>query len=250
MNETAAQMGDNRPPTPFEAISDKIQELYREAEMWLDGEPISTQGQADDLSNLKNMIREAEKEAEALRKEEVKPFDEGKKAVQDRYNPLIGKTTKIKGKTVLAVEMIGDALKPWLAKLAAEQAERERIAREEAEAKRRAAEEAARKAQAEADSLAAREARERAIAEAEEAEKAAKKVERDKPKTGGGIGRSTHLRTEYHPMLQNLEMALMHYLATRRGDVENFILGLAAADIRAGNHNIPGIETIEDQKVV
>ena len=113
MQPNVATIGHNQPPpepTPFEVISAKIQDLYEEAKNWCDGEPISTQGQADEVSKLMNMIREAEKEADKLRKDEVAPLDEAKKEVQDRYNPLIGKTTKITGKTVMALDACKAAL--------------------------------------------------------------------------------------------------------------------------------------------
>lgn len=250
MNEQTAQIGDNLPPSPFEVIADKINVLYEEAKQWLDGDPVASQGQADDLSNLKNMIRDAEKEADALRKEEVKPFDDGKKAVQERYHPLIGNTKAGKGKTVLAIDMINKALIPWLNKLAEEKAEAERAARQKAEEERRKADEATRSArQAEAD-LVAREQAEAQLVAAQKAEAEAKRAEKDTAKASGGIGRASHLRSEFHPVLQNAMQALAHYAAHRPQDVEQFLLGLAATDVRNGAREIPGFEIIEEKKVV
>jgi hypothetical protein len=90
MNQVAT-IGHNSPPTPFDDIETRINDLYEEAKMWLDGEEVTEQKQADALNTLASQIREAAKEAEEMRKAEAKPFDDGKKAVQERYNPLIQK---------------------------------------------------------------------------------------------------------------------------------------------------------------
>src|SRR3546814_8195285 len=81
---TAPKIGHNNPPSPFDDIKAEIEALHEEARGWLDGEPVASQGQADALDKLKGMIRDAEKKAENLRKAEVKPFDDGKAAVQAR----------------------------------------------------------------------------------------------------------------------------------------------------------------------
>ena len=75
---TIATIGHNSPPSPFEEIKTRIEDLYGEAKQWLDGEPVTTQDQANALNTLENRIREAAKEAEALRKGEVKPLDDAK----------------------------------------------------------------------------------------------------------------------------------------------------------------------------
>lgn len=114
--------GDNKPPTPFELIEKKINDLFDEAEQWLNGEPVSSQAMADGIANLATMIRAADKEADTLREAEVAPLNELKKAIQDRYAPLIADTKAMKGKTVLALEACKKANAPWLVKVANEQA--------------------------------------------------------------------------------------------------------------------------------
>ena len=154
MNQIA-KIGHNAPPTPFDEIKTRIEDLYAEAKQWLDGEPVTTQDQANALNTLENRIREAAKEAEALRKGEVKPLDDAKAEIQERFNALIGETKTVTGKTVMAIAAIKSALKPYLLELDRIQRETAAKAREEAEK----AEQAARAAMQsrEADNLEQRE---------------------------------------------------------------------------------------------
>jgi hypothetical protein len=244
-------IGGNMPPeTPFELVRDKISSLYDEACLWLDGEPIATQGQADDLSNLLNMIRAAEKTAEEAREIEVKPFNDGKAEVQARYNPLIADTKTMKGKTTLAMDACKKALAPWLAKVADEKEAIARKAREEADAQRQAAQEAVRAAQAATD-LAAREAAEQQLQQAKQADAAAKRAEKDTAKSGGGVGRAVSLRTSYRPVLVDPAIAGSHYWATHhRAEIEQLFVTLAERDIRSGKREIPGFEIVEEKTAV
>ena len=81
--------------TPFEAASERCDLLHLEATNWLDGDPIANEGQASALAKLLSDVREAEGEADAARKAEAKPFDEGKAKVQARYEPMLGKGKKL-----------------------------------------------------------------------------------------------------------------------------------------------------------
>jgi hypothetical protein len=160
MSEAVATAGHNNPPepTPFEKISEEIETLYGEARLWLDGEPVATQGQADGIAKLLNMIRDAAKRADLLRVAENKPFDDGKAEVQRRYAALIADTKGMKGKTTIATDACKKALAPWLDKLDREmkaEAERLRLAAEE---KARVAQEAIRATAG--DNIAEREAAE------------------------------------------------------------------------------------------
>jgi hypothetical protein len=237
-----ATIGHNQPPAdPFEAIKVHIEDLYLEAKNWLDGEPITTQAQADEVGRLLDMIREAEKAADEARKEENRPFDEGKAAVQAKYAPLIADTKAVRGKTVLAAEACKAALAPW-------RQEQERIKREaaekaqqEAEAAARAAAEAARAAQA--DDLEAKERADAAIREAEQAQKVAARA--DKAATTG-----TGLRSYWTPTLTDGAAAARHYWTVNREACEAFFLSLAREDVRAGKRQIPGFDVIEERRAV
>ena len=90
VNERAA-IGGNNPPDEFALVAGDIEDLFTEAEGWLDGEPVATQGQADALQELIVLTAAAAKRAESIRKEMVAPLDKKKAAIQDRFNPLIGK---------------------------------------------------------------------------------------------------------------------------------------------------------------
>jgi hypothetical protein len=175
-------IGHNRPPvdepTPFEMSEVEIGDLYAEAKNWLDGEPVSTQAQADGISKLIDDLRRAVKLANERRVFEKQPFDDGAAEVQARYNPLVedGKTRK--GKAILAIEIAKKALAPWLQRLEDEKLAAAAAARKIADEKLRAAQEALRASQA--DDLAKREAAEVLIRDAEKAEAVATRAENDK----------------------------------------------------------------------
>lgn len=243
-----ATIGHNNPPTPFEEVEKEITDLYGEAKNFLDGEPISTQGMADAVSNLLNLIRAAEKKADALRKEEVQPFDEGKAAVQERYAPLIADTKTKKGMTVLAADACKKALTPWLEKIDAEKRAAAEAARKEAEEKERLAREAMRASKP--DDLEAREAAEKLVEDAKKADRMANRAEKATTKAAGGIGKAVGLRTDYVPELTDGVAAARHYWTTKRAEMEAFLLDLAKKDVRAGKREIPGFTIKEEKKAV
>jgi hypothetical protein len=239
-NPRAVVGGNNPPADPFGAIKAHISDLYEEAKGFLDGEPIATEGQADAVASLLDQIRQAEKTADEIRKEENRPFDEGKAAVQAKFAPLIADTKSVRGLTVLAAEACKAALAPW-------RQEQERIKREAADRARREAEEAAAKAAEAArvarDDLAAQEQAEAAIRAADAAAKVANKAEKSAT-TGTG------LRSYWAPKLVNGVEAARHYWQTDRAACEEFFLSLANRDTRAGHRTIPGFEVIEERRAV
>lgn len=242
-----AVIGGNEPPepTPFEAVSTKIADLFLEAKNWCDGEPLASQAQADEVGKLVDMIRKAAKEADALRVEEVKPLDEQKAAIQARYAPLIADTKSVKGKTVLALDACKAALAPWLKKLDEEKQAAARKAREEAEAAQRAAQEAFR--QAERNNLAAVEAAEALHNAAQAAEKAAKRAENDMAQVSGGSGRRVSLRSVWTAELSDSTVAARHYWQRAKPEIETLLRQLASEDVRAGVREIPGFRITEDK---
>lgn len=244
---TSGLMGHNNPPveiesTPFEMSEVEIGDLYAEAKNWLDGEPVTTQAQADGLSKLIDDLRKAGKLADERRVEENKPFDDGKAEVQARYAPLIADTKSVKGKVPLAVDMAKKALAPWLQKLEDEKQAAAKKAREQADAKMKAAQDALRSSQV-AD-LEKREAAEALIREAEKADAAATKAESSKAHATGG-SRAMGLRSVWRAEMTDARAAAAHYWVTRRGDVDAFFQGLADADVRAGKREIPGFMIAE-----
>lgn len=240
MNTNIATLGHNGPPNPtsYEAATAQINDLYDEAKNWLDGETVSSQAIADNISALLNMIRAAEKEADEARKAEKKPHDDAGKAVQARYKPLLEKAA-------MASDACKKALAPWLAKLEAEKRAIAEAARREAEEKTKIAREAYQKAQA--DDLEARENAEALLKEAKAAEQAAARAEKDTAKAAGDGGRAVSLRSVFTPVLTDLNAAVRHYWITHKADFETLVVTLAERDVRAGERAIAGFEIKEER---
>jgi len=244
--EAVATIGHNNPPelTPFEAIKARIDDLYSEAKLWLDGEPVTTQDQANALNTLENRIREAAKDAEAIRKDEVKPLDDAKAEIQARFNPLIGETKTITGKTVQAIAAVKSALKPYLIELDRKQREAAAKAREEAESAERAAMVAMQTRAAE--NLAEREEAERLVNEAKAKQVAATAAENAKAHAKGD-GRASGLRSVWRAEMTNDRDAAAWAWKSHRVELTEFVQGLADRDVRAGARAIDGFNIIEDR---
>jgi hypothetical protein len=245
-----AQIGANNPPSDaevaFAALKTHAEGLYDEAKNFLDGAAIETQGQADAVSTLLGMIREASGDIEKARKAEVKPLDDAKAAIQERFNALIGDTKSVKGILVRATEACKAALVPWLRKQEEERrAEAERL-RKEAEAKAAAAAEAARAAAAQAD-LQASEDAEALVKDARAALKQADRAENGKAQASGSDYRAVGLRSVWTPLLTDPAAALKHYAQRNPEALKAFLLDLAKQDVRAGIRTIPGFKVQEDR---
>jgi hypothetical protein len=242
MNQIAS-IGHNQAPTPFDDIEARINDLYAEARQWLDGEEVTEQTQADALNTLASQIREAAKEAEEMRKAEAKPFDDGKKEVQERYNPLIQKG---KGKTEVALNAVKSALKPYLLEL-------DRIQQEAAQKAREEAEQAERDAQAamqhrDPSNLEHQEEANRLAEQAKSAQQAANKAENAKAHAKGN-GRATGLRTRTKVSIANERDAAAWAWKHDREQLMVFILTLAEKAVRNGSHKIEGFN-ITQEKVI
>lgn len=246
-----AEIGHNAPPepTPFEAIQTEILDLYEEARLWLDGEKVTTQGQADKLNLLIDSIRKAEKKADELRKDEAKVYDDAKAEIQARYNVLIGNTKSVKGKTVLALEAAKSALTPFLE-------EQDRIKREAERKAREVADEAERKAREafaaqKNDDLAWREDAEALAAEAKQAEIAARVAAKDTAKAKGGTGRATSLRSFYTAEVTDATVFARHLWTYYRSEMDEFLATMAKRLVDM-NHDrvIPGVTIHEERRAV
>lgn len=242
MNQIAA-IGHNSPPTPFDDIETRINDLYSEARQWLDGEEVTTQEQADALNTLASHIREAAKQADDMRKEEAKPFDEGKKAVQERYNPLIQKG---KGKTEVALGAVKSALNPYLLEL-------DRIQQEAAQKAREKAERAERDAQAamqhrDQSNLDEQEEANRLAEEAKQLQAAANKASNAKAHAKGA-GRATGLRTRTKISIANERDAAAWAWKHDREALMIFILTQAEKAVRNGAQSLEGF-SITEEKVI
>lgn len=245
---SVAEIGHNQGPElgPFDAISVHIDDLWSEAVHWCDGAKIERQEQADAVARLIESFRLAHQAADDARKEENRPFDEGKAAVQAKYSVLIADTKGVTGKTVKAMAALKATLTPWLVKLDAEKRECERLAQVEADRAAVAAAEAMRAANA--DNLAEREAAEVKVAEAHIAQAAAGRAANDKAQARGD-GRAIGLRTTYHPVMTDRRAAILHYMNRQPDAFVTLAQQLAETDVRAGQRQIPGFSVEAEAKV-
>jgi len=235
--------------TPFDLIAEDAETWLDEARNWADGQPVENQKQADAVSMIIDALRKSADAAEKQRKVEVKPLDDAKAAVQERYAPLFAPATnKSPGKVHKAVAALKAVLAPYLRKLEEEKRAAEARAREEAERAAREAAEALRAANA-AD-LAAREAAEEKVRQAEAADRAAKQAANDRAHANGGE-RAIGLRTRHVGMILDLNEAVKFYWRQDDKPFCELIQRLVDADIRAGRRGsaIPGVE-IREEKVL
>ena len=234
--------GDNAPPpiSDYEAAKERIEDLLIEARNWLDGAPVETQAQADEVGRLMDSLRTAHRHADAARKVEAKPFDDGKAEVQGRYNPLLKRASD-------AV----DGAKATVGRFLQAQ---ERKRREEADRLRREADEAARAAReaAEAaapDDLTSVEHREEAATFARELERDAKRAAEARPQAAGGR-RAVSLRTYWFPVITDENAALRHIWLTDREAVKAFALEWAKREVASGKRQMPGFDVQSEERAV
>jgi hypothetical protein len=239
----APPMGHNNPPapTPYEAFRDHIADLAFEARNYLDGAPIETEEQAAAVSRILDDARKARRDADAQRKLEAKPFDEGKAAVQALWTPL---TDEKNGQCALVIATAKQALAPWLVKIEEEQRREAEVARLEAERLAQVAAEA--HAQA-AGNLSATEDAERILKAAGAAERHAKQAEKARPLAKGGE-RAIGLVDVFTPVLIDSCAALKHYREHQPAALKEWLLHQAVADVRAGKRSIPGFEITSERK--
>jgi hypothetical protein len=175
-------------PSAFEVAEKRIEDLYAEAAMWLDGATCDSQDLCDGLSNLKALIAKARKEADEARDTEKRPFLEAGREVDTRYKPILARAD-------LALEVVKKAIASWLKRLADEQTAKAAQAR--AEADKKAAEAQAAIRASDPSNLTERAAAETLLADAKRAEAQAGKAEKAKPLSGGAVGRRDGLVTVY-----------------------------------------------------
>ena len=235
----AAGIGHNKPPktTPFDEVSTEIENLYGEAKLWIDGEPINSERSEAGVQTILRSLQAAAKKADKQRLEDNKPFQDKMKANNAAYKVLTDKAA-------LAVSSCHALLKPWLqaqetARLAAEVAQRKAAAEAE-----RVAQDAIRAAKAaETESL---EEREKAEALVKDAKAAAIGVRvAAKPRdVKGTVGRRVSLRKVYTPVVEDYVALAKHYWErpTERRQIEELLFRLVKAEVRDNKAAvIPGV---------
>lgn len=243
MSDATATIGHNR--SPFDLRQEEILDLYDEAKNWLDGGEVETQEDADGVSKLLDMLRKAVKKADDARKEEVKPFDDGKAAVQERYAPLIADTKSKKGKAIIAIDACKKALAPFLAKQEAEKRAAAEAARRDAEAAEIAAQDAFTKAAS--NDLEAREEAERLAEAAKKATALASRAEKDRAGARGGA-RAVTLRTYYRAEVTDANEFARYLWLNHRSEMDEFMSGIARRLVNAKQRDIPGVTIHEDKR--
>lgn len=242
-NERAV-IGNNR--SPFEISNEEITDLYGECKLWLDGEPVTTQEQADAINTLKAKVKEAAKLAETRYKDEVAPFQDSVKEIQTRWNDLIGSNKSVTGLAVKAEDALNAALKPYLLELDRQQREAARIAREEAD--KLAAEALAAMRNRDAANLQSREDAEKLLAAAKEAEKDARKATEAKAHAKGS-GRATGLRTVWMAIMEDETEAARWVWQYCKPELITFIQGQADKAVRGGARKIHGFDIRETKEL-
>jgi len=210
----------------------RIDDLFAEASGWLDGDmDVTTKKQADALVRLKRELRAAGNAADEARREEAKPFDEGKAAIQAKFNPYVQPK---RGKVDRAIAMIQEVLGPWL--LEQTRLKRENDLNLAAEAIR-AKGEAIVAIQASAGDLEAREEAEARLEDAKEAEKIAIRA----LKTNVAKGAQSRWDVELVD-----RTAAARFLWTHDSErFDQLLLAMAADIVKLGKREIPGFQITE-----
>jgi len=195
----------NNPPDPIDEALAPFGDTISEAESWLDGKPVETEGQMKAVDALIKEMKAAKKAVEGAEESAAKPIYDQWKAEKARFAPTLTDLDRIVKGLVAAVD-------GFKRKLAVEKAEAERKAQAEAWEKTRAAQEAARLADV-SNIEAQREAAAK-MAEAEAAQKAAMAASKDTVK---GLRSVTKYEVTDH-------RALLNYIAKHvREDLTAFI---------------------------
>jgi hypothetical protein len=221
--------------TPFEAFDMALDDAMATARDFLDGKPIETQGEADSVGRIVAEVKRIKKDADAARADEKAPHLQASRAVDAKWKPLEERADTI-------IKAANAPLTAYLTKLAAEQAEAERIAREEAAAKAQEAIAAQREATGSIDAV------ERAKAlqdEADAATKAAKRTGKAKAHVAG-MDRAIGLRTYQVATVTDRKALLQHIM---RHDPEPLREWLAEYARKALPMQLPGVTVTTERKV-
>lgn len=133
-----AMIGANNPPDPIDTITAAFDDARAEAEGWLDGKAVETEGQMKAVDELRGSMRQWRLGLERGQKDATAPLHDAWKREGERWKPTIADAKMIEDGLV----SLADGFKR---KLAAEK-----------EAARKAAWEAAEKARRDAEALAAK----------------------------------------------------------------------------------------------
>jgi len=230
-------IGHNNPPA-FDAFSMALEDARLEAGNFLDGKAIQTQAEADAIGKIVATAKNLRKDADAARADEKRPHDDAGKAVQAKWKPLLDQAD-------LIASAAQRPLTDYLARLAAAQAEDARLARIEAD---RMAQEAIAAQRAADGSIDAMEAAAALQKDADSAMKQAAKAEKAKAHVEGD-GRAIGLRSYWVATVTDhaelLRWVKLHFAP----DLRKWLADFAAAKVRAGAREIPGVVIEQERRV-
>jgi len=200
-----ATIGHNNPPDPLDDAIAPFSDTISEAENWLDGTPVESEGQMKAVDDLIKGIKAARKSVDAARDDATKPLHAAWQAEIARWKPTQDDLDRIVKGLLAAVD-------GFKRKLAAEKEEARRAAERAAWEATRKAQEAAQSAQA-ADIEAQRQAAQ-AKAKAEAAQAAAKSLAQDTVKGLRTVQRYeiTDMRAALHWIARNDKDAMAAFI--------------------------------------
>lgn len=233
---TTAGMGHNT-PSPFADATRVVDNVWSEAQHWLDGSVAETQAEADAIGQLLDDARKARQAADKARREEAKPYDDGKAEVQARYTPILKRCDDI---TAAAKS----ALAPFLAAQEREKRAAAAKARADAEAAQRAAQEAFARVQG----IDGRETAEDLAERAKSAEIAARVAAKDTAGATGGA-RKVGLRTTIAPEVYDLRALMSWIWKNDQSALIGFAAEYVAGAFRAGQKDMDGVRAVEKKAV-
>lgn len=219
-------VGHNAPPADA-TFGLHIDDLFSMLSNTLAGGTVDSDDKEAAIDALMDEFRKASKDADEARKVEAKPFDDGKKAVQAKWKPIIDKADR-------GVSECKSALTPYRVEKQRIADEAARKAREHAEAKQRAAQEALRQS----DDLEAKFQAEQELEQAKKLAAVANKIDRA----------PTGLRTHWEAKLTDKTAALRHYLKTQPDEFSDLLQTLADRDARGARPPVPGVLYHERKK--
>lgn len=220
----------------FMKASTAIREAHKDAPI---RDEVTASRVTDHVAGLRGLAKQIEK----ARVDAKRPYDEKAKAVQELFKPMLDRVER-------ATKAMLDLSTDYLTWKRDQEAKRQAEERAAAEAARRAAEQATAAAAASGDLDAEAEA----ARLTEEAEKQAKEAERERKVNVGsatGAGRTISAVTVRSAVLKEPRagsLAQLFLFYRDRPEVEELLLRLANADIRAKDvdeSKIPGIEIKE-----
>lgn len=242
-----AVIGANNPPEAiddpvFDQLKTEIDDLYEQAQQWLDDEPITNESMAEKVTMLRGMIKDAAKRAEDERAKQKKPHWDAGLAVDAKWKPVKALAEK-------AEKAAGAKLTQWLQLVAAEQRRIAEEARQEALRKEEQLREAHQKQQ-QTGNLMDADHSEELEKEVKQANREAKVAAKQTSTIVTDYGRA-RLRTVWHVEVVDRKALLQHYMTTDPDWLTAVLFEKAQSEVRGvmKKRFLPGCNITSTQEV-